>query len=64
MAATTTRTSRRFLKGSVLSPHLQCDSCRILLVLQELDIQYTIGLATEVPIDYIMVGIETQDGDL
>lgn len=31
---------------------------------QELDIQYTVGLATGVPVNYIMVGIKHQDGDL
>ncbi|KAH9855572.1 family S53 protease-like protein [Lenzites betulinus] len=30
----------------------------------ELDIQYTVGLATDVPVEYIMVGIKSQDGDL
>ncbi|EIW56056.1 family S53 protease-like protein [Trametes versicolor FP-101664 SS1] len=30
----------------------------------ELDIQYTVGLATGVPVNYIMVGIKHQDGDL
>ncbi|KAI0827199.1 family S53 protease-like protein [Trametes gibbosa] len=30
----------------------------------ELDIQYTVGLATNVPVEYIMVGIKAQDGDL
>ena len=33
-------------------------------VLQELDIQYTVGLATDVPVEYIMVGVEWQDGAL
>ncbi|KAH9896586.1 family S53 protease-like protein [Cubamyces lactineus] len=30
----------------------------------ELDIQYTVGLATDVPVEYIMVGVEWQDGAL
>ncbi|KAI0635460.1 family S53 protease-like protein [Trametes polyzona] len=30
----------------------------------ELDIQYTVGLATGVPVDYIMVGFDSQDGAL
>ncbi|KAI8970637.1 family S53 protease-like protein [Trametes punicea] len=30
----------------------------------ELDIQYTVGLATDVPVDYIMVGVNWQDGAL
>ena len=32
--------------------------------LQNLDIQYTVGLATGVPIDFISVGEDFQDGDL
>ena len=31
---------------------------------QNLDIQYTVGLATGVPIDFISVGEDFQDGDL
>ncbi|KAI0646155.1 subtilisin-like protein [Trametes meyenii] len=30
----------------------------------ELDIQYTVGLATNVPVTYYFVGIDNQDGDL
>ncbi|KAI9069018.1 family S53 protease-like protein [Trametes sanguinea] len=30
----------------------------------ELDVQYTVGLATNVPIDYVMVGVKWQDGAL
>ncbi|KAI8982832.1 subtilisin-like protein [Trametes punicea] len=30
----------------------------------ELDIQYTVGLATDVPVTYYFVGVENQDGDL
>ncbi|KAH9914160.1 family S53 protease-like protein [Epithele typhae] len=30
----------------------------------ELDIQYTVGLATEVPVDFIMVGFNNTDGEL
>ena len=32
--------------------------------MQNLDIQYTVGLATDVPVDYIMVGVEVNDGAL
>ena len=35
-----------------------------LTLLQALDIQYTVGLATDVPVDYIMVGVEVNDGAL
>ncbi len=34
------------------------------LLLQELDIQYTVGLATDVPVTYYFIGIDNQDGDL
>ncbi|OJT13754.1 Tripeptidyl-peptidase SED2 [Trametes pubescens] len=30
----------------------------------ELDIQYTVGLATDVPVTYYFIGIDNQDGDL
>ncbi|KAI0367238.1 subtilisin-like protein [Pilatotrama ljubarskyi] len=30
----------------------------------ELDIQYTVGLATNVPVTYYFIGVENQDGDL
>ena len=32
--------------------------------LQELDIQYTVGLATKVPVDYVMVGLKWNDDGL
>ena len=31
---------------------------------QELDIQYTVGLATKVPVDYVMVGLKWKDDGL
>lgn len=32
--------------------------------MQELDIQYTVGLATKVPVDYVMVGLKWKDDGL
>lgn len=31
---------------------------------QELDIQYTVGLATDVNVTYYFIGFDNQDGDL
>lgn len=36
------------------------DSCKV--IVQNLDIQYTVGLATGVPVQFLSVGSQTTDG--
>ena len=34
----------------------------LICLLQNLDVQYTVGLATDVPVTFLLVGNETTDG--